>query len=315
MAATTPHRPVLLEAVLTALAVRSDGAYLDATFGRGGHARALLERLGEQGRLTVVDRDPAAIATAQANVGEDPRVQVVQEDFSMLEDIANTAAPERGFDGVLLDLGVSSPQLDEPERGFSLRHEGPLDMRMDPNQGISAADWLASVREKELADVLYHLGDERHSRRIARAIVRAREQAPIATTTRLAGLIASIMPSRDGDQHPATRSFQAIRIHINDELGALDRALGALPDVLAPGGRAAVISFHSLEDRRVKRFIRDASGQAPTVVRDRRGRALPTAPVTPQVRAVGGAITPDAAEVAANPRARSARLRVLERLP
>lgn len=315
MVAGAPHRPVLCEATLTALAVRTDGAYLDATYGRGGHAREILARLGEGGRLTVADRDPAAIAAAEAELGRDPRVRIVQEDFAMLATLARSCAPAAGFDGVLLDLGVSSPQLDAAERGFSFRLDGPLDMRMDPGRGVSAAEWLAGVEEKALADVLYQLGDERHSRRIARAIVSARERAPIETTTQLAEIIAAAVPRREPDQHPATRSFQAIRIHINDELGALERALAALPAALAPGGRAAVISFHSLEDRRVKRFIRAESGQAPQVTRDGRGRSLPLAAQPARFRAVGGPITPAAEEIAANPRARSARLRVMERLP
>jgi len=316
MAATSPHQPVLRDAVLTALAVKTDGAYLDATFGRGGHAAAILERLGEQGRLVLVDRDPEAIAVARSRFGEDERVEIVRADFSELARIARASGPERGFDGVLLDLGVSSPQLDDAARGFSFRQSGPLDMRMDPDQGESAADWLARADEREIADVLYQYGDERHSRRIARAIVAARAEAAIDTTTRLAEIIAAAMPRREPDQHPATRSFQAIRIHINDELGALDEALAALPDILAPAGRAAIISFHSLEDRRVKRFLRAAAGRTPAIERDSRGRALPVAEgPAPSLRAVGRPLTATDEEVAANPRARSARLRVMERLP
>ncbi len=314
MVTPSTHQPVLRDAVLTALAVRSDGAYLDATFGRGGHALGILERLGDDGRLVVVDRDPAAIEAAHERLGDDPRVAIVHEDFARLGDIASRTAPPDGFQGVLLDLGVSSPQLDDAERGFSFRLGGPLDMRMDPGQGESAAEWLADVGEKELADVLYHLGDERHSRRIARAIVAARAEAAITTTTRLAEIIAAAMPRREADQHPATRSFQAIRIHVNAELTALDEALAALPDILAPGGRAAVISFHSLEDRRVKRFIRAESGKAPAVMRDRRGRALPVAQEPARLKAIGSAVAPDAREQAENPRSRSARMRVMERL-
>lgn len=315
MAGATPHQPVLRDAVLTALAVRPDGAYVDGTFGRGGHASAILDRLGEAGSLVVIDRDPAAVAAAEAGIGHDPRVRIVQEDFAMLEAIARTHGPSGGFDGVLLDLGVSSPQLDDPARGFSFRHEGPLDMRMDPTRGQSAAEWIAEVGERELADVLYQLGDERHSRRIARAIVAERQREPIETTTRLADIIADAMPRHEPDQHPATRSFQAIRIHVNAELAALDRALAALPRVLAVGGRAAVISFHSLEDRRVKRFIRAAEGRTPAVARDSRGRSLPVEREPARMRAVGRAVAPAPADIAANPRARSARLRVMERLP
>lgn len=315
MSTSLPHRPVLRDAALEALAVRPDGAYLDATFGRGGHAAAILERLGDAGRLVVVDRDPQAIAIADSRFGQDARVRIVREDFAMLEAIVQRTGPATGFDGILLDLGVSSPQLDDPARGFSFRHDGPLDMRMDPTAGETAAEWLGRAEQHEIADVIFQYGDERYSRRIARAIVRARAEAPITTTARLASVIAGAVPAREPDQHPATRSFQAIRIHVNAELDALDRALAALPRALAAGGRAAVISFHSLEDRRVKRFIRDATGREPAVARDARGAPLPVESPAARLKAVGRSVTATADEVAANPRARSARLRVVERLP
>jgi len=310
------HRPVLLEEVLAALAVQPAGAYLDATFGRGGHAAAIIERLGEDGRLVAVDRDPQAVAAARARFAEDPRVRVEQGDFAMIGQLAARHAPAGGFDGMLLDLGVSSPQLDDPARGFSFRHDGPLDMRMDPGAGQSAAEWLAEVEEQVLARVIWQLGEERFSRRIARSIVHARAQGPIDTTARLAAIVAGAVPRREKDKHPATRTFQAIRMRVNGELEALDEALAAAASLLRPGGRLAVISFHSLEDRRVKRFLRQAGGQAERAVRDARGQALPVAGATavrPTFRTVGKPVVPDTAECNANPRARSARMRVAER--
>jgi 16S rRNA (cytosine1402-N4)-methyltransferase len=275
------HVPVLREEVLEALAVRADGHYLDGTFGRGGHTAAILERLGPAGRLVVIDRDPAAIERARAQYGMDARVRIMQGNFAEMQALTAQGETGGGFDGILLDLGVSSPQLDDPARGFSFRAEGPLDMRMDPGRGVSAADWLATVDEGRLADVLRRYGEERHARRIARAIVRARAEVPIETTTRLAGIVAAAMPGREPGKHPATRTFQAIRIEINGELDALAAALEQALESLAPGGRLCVISFHSLEDRQVKRFMRGHSREA---------------------------------EVAANPRARSAVLRVAERV-
>lgn len=311
------HRPVLLEEAVAALAVRPDGTYVDATCGRGGHAAAILGRLGPGGRLVAVDRDPEAVAATRARLGTDARVQVVQEDFAMLGEIAAAHGPGGGVDGILLDLGVSSPQLDDPARGFGFRHDGPLDMRMDPARGPSAAEWLAGVDGDTLADVIRRLGEERYARRIARALLAERAVAPIETTARLAAIVAAAVPRRERERHPATRTFQAIRMHVNAELEALDAALAAVPGALAPGGRLAVISFHSLEDRRVKRFLRAAGGRAPAPARDARGQALPAEPAAPRatLRPVGRPRTPAAAETAANPRARSARLRIAERLP
>ncbi|HRP34266.1 MAG TPA: 16S rRNA (cytosine(1402)-N(4))-methyltransferase RsmH [Gammaproteobacteria bacterium] len=306
----TAHAPVLLGEALEALAVHAAGRYLDATLGRGGHAAAILERLGEAGRLLVVDRDPEAIRAGQRRFAGDDRVSIARGNFAELGRIAGEAGFAAGFDGVLLDLGVSSPQLDDPARGFSFLRDGPLDMRMDPECGMSAAEWLADVPERELAWVLFEYGEERHSRRIARALVKARDEAPITTTGRLAELIAAAVPGREPGKHPATRSFQAIRIFINDELGALDAALEQSLGLLAPGGRLCVISFHSLEDRRVKRFIRDHSQVAEP------WRGLPEIPAhaRPLLRPVGRAVRAGDAEIAANPRARSAVLRVAERL-
>lgn len=309
------HRPVLLEEALAALNVHEDGAYVDATYGRGGHAAGIVERLGPDGRLLAIDRDPQAITAARDRFAGDARVHVVQGDFAMLADIARQHGPAAGFDGILLDLGVSSPQLDDPKRGFSFRNDGPLDMRMDPGAGITAADWLAEVDEKELVQIIRTLGEERHARRIARAIVAARAQERIETTRRLAEIVAAAVPGRERERHPATRTFQAIRIHLNAELEALDSALAAAPALLAPGGRLAVISFHSLEDRRVKRFMRRQAGIGGAPARDERGRTLPAqAADAPLLRLIGRAQAPSEDECRNNPRARSARLRVAERM-
>ena len=304
------HRPVLLTEALTALAVRPSGCYADATFGRGGHAGALLAALGPAGRLLALDRDPEARQWAAARFGSDARLTFVQGAFSQLAESVSAHELSGRLDGILFDLGVSSPQLDDPARGFSFSRDGPLDMRMDPSTGDSAAVWLNRVEEGELARVLAEFGEERFHRRVARAIVAARQQAPIATTARLARLIAEAVPTREPGKHPATRTFQAIRIAVNDELGELRAVLPQAVRMLAPGGRLVVISFHSLEDRVVKRFMHEQA----------RGRELPLdLPVTgvPEgrtLRLIGRRIRPDAAEIAANPRARSAVLRVAERL-
>jgi len=298
------HVPVLLAETLEGLRVERDGTYLDGTYGRGGHARAVLAKLGPHGRLLVMDRDPDAIANAERELGADSRVAIRHAAFAGLADWEETAG---GLDGVLFDLGVSSPQLDEPARGFSFQADGPLDMRMDPTRGTSAADWLAGAGEAEIADVLWRLGEERMSRRIARAIVAAGGTAPLTTTRQLADLVARTIGHRERNKHPATRTFQALRIHVNDELGQLEQGLKAATLRLKPGGRLAVISFHSLEDRFVKQFIRGE--EAPRV---RRGLPPPDAAPSPLV-AVGKAIFASEAETAANPRARSAVLRVAEK--
>jgi 16S rRNA (cytosine1402-N4)-methyltransferase len=298
------HVPVLLAETLEGLRVVRDGIYLDGTYGRGGHARAVLAKLGPHGRLLLMDRDPDAIADAERELGADPRVAIRHAAFAGLADWEETAG---GLDGVLFDLGVSSPQLDEPARGFSFQADGPLDMRMDPTRGTSAKDWLAGAGEAEIADVLWRLGEERMSRRIARAVVAARGMAPLTTTRQLADLIAKTIGHRERNKHPATRTFQALRIHVNDELGQLEQGLEAATLRLKPGGRLAVISFHSLEDRAVKQFIRGED--APRV---RRGLPRPQAAPSPLV-AVGKAIFASEAETDANPRARSAVLRIAER--
>ncbi|RPE79531.1 16S rRNA (cytosine(1402)-N(4))-methyltransferase RsmH [Vulcaniibacterium tengchongense] len=305
--ALSGHLPVMYAQTLEGLRVRGDGTYLDGTFGRGGHARGVLDQLGPGGRLLLMDKDPEAIAVAEREFGADPRVAIRRGSFAALADWDATAA---GLDGVLFDLGVSSPQLDVAERGFSFGKDGPLDMRMDPERGPSAAQWLAEAPEREIADVLWTYGEERMSRRIARAIVARRSQQPLERTAQLAALIAQAVPRGEGRIHPATRSFQAIRIHINRELADLEAGLDAALARLKPGGRLAVISFHSLEDRIVKQFIARHEKAPPA------RRRMPVAVAfTPTLRAIGGARKADEAEVAANPRARSAVLRVAEKLP
>jgi 16S rRNA (cytosine1402-N4)-methyltransferase len=303
------HVPVLRDEAVAALDVRRDGTYLDGTFGRGGHAREVLARLGGDGRLLVMDKDPEAIAAARDLAAADARVQVRHDSFARMD---AWDAARAGLDGVLLDLGVSSPQIDQPGRGFSFMADGPLDMRMDPTRGESAAQWLARASEREIADALFAFGEERDSRRIARAVVARRAEAPIATTRELAELVARAVRSREPGKHPATRTFQALRIVVNGEIDELAVGLQAAVACLRAGGRLAVISFHSLEDRVVKRFIRDASR---TAAPGRRGLPPPVDAPAPRLRALGDAVRPSADEVAANPRARSAVLRVAERLP
>ena len=304
------HRPVLLAETLAALAIRPDGRYVDATFGRGGHAEALLAALGPDGSLLALDRDPAAEAWARTGFRDDARFRFVRARFSRLAEIVEERDWRGRVNGVLLDLGVSSPQLDDPQRGFSFSRDGALDMRMDPADAIGATEWIGRVGEAELERVLAEFGEERFHRRIARAIVAARRQAPIATTARLADIAAAAAPTREPGKHPATRTFQAIRIAVNDELGELRAVLPQAVQALAPGGRLAVISFHSLEDRAVKRFMREQARGIEWPL------DLPVAgtPTGMTVRVVGRAVRPDAREVAANPRARSAVLRVAERL-
>lgn len=303
------HRPVLLDEVIEALNIHSDGLYVDGTFGRGGHASAILNRLGEKGRLFAMDKDPHAVVTAQQKFANDARFSVEQGSFSLLEQ----HVAERGWvgkvNGLLLDLGVSSPQLDDPQRGFSFRREGDLDMRMDPSTGISAAQWINQAGESEIAKVFREFGEERYAKRIARAIAKSRCDAAITTTTQLANIIAQAHPAWEQGKDPATRCFQAIRIFINKELQDLQLCLPQSLALLAKGGRLAVISFHSLEDRIVKRFIRDQSrgDDFPPDL------PIPAAQIKPKLRAVGKAIYPSNEEVEQNPRARSAVLRVAER--
>jgi 16S rRNA (cytosine1402-N4)-methyltransferase len=289
------------------LNVRSDGCYVDCTFGRGGHSRLILARLGKTGRLLAFDRDPQAVAAG----GEidDGRFRILHGRFGRLAALAAQAGITRA-DGILLDLGVSSPQLDDVARGFSFRHDAALDMRMDPGGGVTAAEWLAAAPEQEIREVIRNYGEERFAKQIAAAIVAARARGPVGTTRQLAALVAEAVPTREPRQDPATRTFQAVRIHVNQELEELSLVLPQCVDLLAPAGRLVVISFHSLEDRIVKRFVRDSAN--PDKLPRRlpvRARDLPE----PALRPVGRPVKPSAVEIAANPRARSAVMRVAEK--
>jgi len=307
---TSIHTPVLLEESLESLVIDPDGIYVDGTFGRGGHARALLARLGAGGRLLGLDRDPRAVAAGAALARRDPRFAMAHAPISRMEEVTRRRGLFGRVSGLLLDLGVSSPQLEEPDRGFSFLADGPLDMRMDTSGGQTAAQWLMGAEEAEIASVLRGYGEERHAGRIARAIVRARDEQPIVTTRALGRIVAAAGPDREPGRHPATRTFQAIRIHVNRELEELRACLAGVCGLLTAGGRLVVISFHSLEDRIVKRFVRDeARGDrfprgVPVTARETRARLRP----------VGKPVRPSDAEVAANPRARSALMRVAERL-
>jgi len=301
------HTPVLLQAAVEGLRVRADGVYVDCTFGRGGHSREVLARLGKGGRLIALDRDPAAIA-AHGDI-DDERLQLVHSSFSGLHDVLR----ERGIaqvDGILLDIGVSSPQLDDGTRGFSFRVDAPLDMRMDTSRGTTAAGWLSSADEQEIREVIRNYGEERFAKQIAAAIVAARAGRPVATTRELAGIVAKAVRTREPGQDPATRTFQALRIHVNQELEELTRVLPQCVAALAPEGRLVVISFHSLEDRIVKRFLR-AHSQPPQMPArlPLRARDLPRPPLS----LIGKLQRPAHDEVAANPRARSAVMRIAER--
>ncbi|GLS89825.1 ribosomal RNA small subunit methyltransferase H [Psychromonas marina] len=302
------HITVLLDEAVNGLALKEDGIYVDGTFGRGGHSRYILDRLGENGRLIAIDRDPRAIAVGEELMKKDPRFTIIHGPFSGLAEYVKELGLAGKIDGVLLDLGVSSPQLDDAERGFSFMRDGPLDMRMDPTSGISAADWLAKADVEDISWVLKTFGEEKFAYRIARAIVEDREEKPFLRTLDLAQLIERLCPKREKKKHPATRSFQAIRIYVNSELEEIHKVLDGALDILAIGGQLSVISFHSLEDRIVKRFIR----------KQEKGREYPAGlPLTDAqmqsgktLKAVGKALKPSAREVDDNPRARSSVLRV-----
>lgn len=309
------HIPVLLNEAVDALVIKADGVYVDGTFGGGGHSRLILSRLGKNGRLIAFDKDITAVAVATQI--EDERFTIVHRSYAKMREALQILKVDR-LDGVLLDLGVSSFQLDEGERGFSFRAEGPLDMRMDTSHGETAAEWINSVTESQLEEVIRNYGEERHAKQVARAIVMARARQPISTTIQLAEIVAAVVRTsghqRGGKQHPATRTFQAIRIYLNKELEELSLTLPQCVDLLNPSGRLVVVSFHSLEDRLVKRFMR-AEANADRLphklpLRDKEVKALSCQ----RLRIIGKALRPSTEEVAVNPRARSAVMRVAERI-
>ena len=312
MTSSYRHITVLLDEAVEALAVRADGCYLDGTFGRGGHSRLILERLGPEGRLLGFDKDPLAIASGNALAAEDGRFVVVQRSFAELGEELAARGLVGKVDGLLLDLGVSSPQLDDAERGFSFLNDGPLDMRMNPGAGVSAAQFIATADEDEIARVFKEYGEERFAKRMARAVVQRRAVKPFERTADLAQVLTDANPAWEKGKNPATRAFQGLRIHVNNELGDLERGLDAALEGLAVGGRLVVISFHSLEDRIVKQFMkRQAKGEADKLPRD-----LPIIPKAfePRLKLLGKPIYAGEAEVKANPRSRSAVMRVAEKL-
>jgi 16S rRNA (cytosine1402-N4)-methyltransferase len=305
------HIPVLAAEALEGLALEAGGYYVDATFGRGGHSALILEALGREGRLLALDRDPQAIQAGRRRFADEVRLTLVHASFADLGTLVPAHAHDRPCRGVLFDLGVSSPQLDDPQRGFSFRADGPLDMRMDPTRGAPVSAWLARASLDEIRQVVATFGEERFARRVAQAIVHAREQAPISTTAQLAEIVSGAVRTREPGKHPATRTFQALRMYVNDELGQIGQGLAAALKVLSPGGRIAAISFHSLEDRAVKDFMQRESQVDPAL------RHLPMVPAQarPKMVLVGRKLRPSDAEIARNPRARSALLRVAARLP
>jgi len=303
------HVPVLLYPAVDALAIESrpDGTFVDATFGRGGHSRLILQRLGPRGRLIAIDRDPEAVAAARSV--EDPRLMSAHARFSELQVTLDALRAGAAY-GVLFDLGVSSPQLDDPRRGFGFRIDGPLDMRMDPTRGTSAAEWLEKADEAEIREVISNYGEERFAKQIAKAIVAARRRRPLRSTGEFASVVAAAVRTREPGQNPATRTFQAVRIYVNQELEELSLALPQALDALRRSGRLAVISFHSLEDRIVKNFMRGAARPSVPERLPLRAREMPM----PRLRVVGSPVKPGAEEIRRNPRARSAVLRVGEKL-
>ena len=304
------HQTVLLNEAVQALNIHAAGCYVDGTFGRGGHSRLILEQLGSDGQLLAFDKDPLAIATAEKEFSQDSRFSISQTSFAEIEAVVTKLGWKGDVDGVLLDLGVSSPQIDDAARGFSFQNDGPLDMRMNPDQGLSAAQWLADADEADIAKVLKEYGEERFAKRIARAIINAREEQPIETTKQLASIVAAANPKWEKGKDPSTRSFQAIRIFINSELDDLEQCLQQAVNILKPGGRLVVISFHSLEDRIVKHFIRKME----------KGDQLPIdlpimhVEVNSKLKRIGKAVKASEAEVKQNTRSRSAVMRIAERV-
>ncbi len=303
------HQSVLLDEALESLNIRPSGIYIDATFGRGGHSRAILQQLGEKGRLIAFDQDPEAIAFAEQQFASEPRLTIEHCNFNQVADVIEQYGLKEKIDGVLMDLGVSSPQLDDAERGFSFLRSGPLDMRMDTSQGETARQWLARVKPADLINVLKRYGEEKFAKRIATAIVETRAEREITETGDLAEIISNAIPVKEKHKHPATRSFQAIRIYINQELRAVEQGLQGAVSVLAKGGRLSVISFHSLEDRIVKRFMRDISNRPKLPA----GLPVMEADIEVPYRLASKPVVAGEQELKVNPRARSARLRVLER--
>ena len=304
------HQPVLLEEAISALNIKADGVYIDATFGRGGHTQAILERLNDDGRLLALDQDPQAVAYGRRLFDREERIEIIHGNFRQVASMVAERGLDKKVDGVLMDLGVSSPQLDDAVRGFSFSRSGPLDMRMNPEEGESAMLWLASASLNDLTVVLKKYGEEKSARRIAQAIIAARKDREITDTKQLADIIVQAVPGYEKHKHPATRSFQAIRIFINEELQALEEGLRAAVSVLAVAGRLAVISFHSLEDRIVKRFMRDITSPPKMPA----GLPIMSADRVVPFRLVGKPVIASEEETKTNPRARSARLRVLERV-
>jgi 16S rRNA (cytosine1402-N4)-methyltransferase len=304
------HTPVLAAEAIAGLALEAGGFYVDATFGRGGHTALILQALGREGRVLAIDRDPQAIAAGRRRFADEMRLTLLHASFADLGTLVPADAHDRPCRGVLFDLGVSSPQLDDPRRGFSFRSDGPLDMRMDPTRGEPVSAWLTRAGVDEIRQVIATFGEERFARRVAQAIVAARAERALVSTGELADLVAGAVRTREPGKHPATRTFQALRMFINDELGQLERGLSAALSVLAPGGRLAAISFHSLEDRAVKSFMQRESQVDPALKR------LPVVPAAarPRLKLIGRKSRPAAAELARNPRARSALLRVAEKL-
>ncbi len=304
------HTPVLVEAVIKGLEIQKDGFYIDGTFGRGGHSKEILKILGKNGYLVGIDRDPQVIDELDQIFKDDVRFKLIKEDMAEISNIARERSLSGKVNGILLDLGVSSPQLDQPKRGFSFQKEGPLDMRMDPTKGKSAADWLSKVTERELQSILFEYGEEKFSSRIAKVIIKNRKSKPIRTTFDLVSLVTEAIPKIYFKRHPATKTFQAIRIFINDELRQLELALNSGLEVLKKGGRLCVISFHSLEDRIVKRFMRNAAKETEQY------RGMPNVPVEfqPKLKIIGNAVRASTEEINVNVRSRSAVLRVAERI-
>ena len=310
MSVEVGHKAVLLKEAVEALITNPDGLYIDGTFGRGGHAALILSQLSETGSLMAVDKDPKACEVAKKKFSKDARFEIKQASFADIRKLITEKQHEGTVSGVLLDLGVSSPQIDDPIRGFSFLRDGPLDMRMNPSCGISAAEWLSTAKENDIAQVLKDYGEERYSKRIARAIVAARADQPITRTGQLAAIVKEANPAWEKDKHPATRAFQGIRIFINQELKDLESVLPDILEIMAVGGRLVIISFHSLEDRIVKRFIRDQE-KGKTIPR---GLPVMEKDIVRRLRSIGKIVKPSSLEIKGNVRARSAVMRIAEKL-